>query len=55
MARQFGDDPASWADLADFASDLSYADWRDEILSFLFYAADPRPPQPVVTVLRPAV
>jgi hypothetical protein len=55
MARQFGDDPASWADLADFASDLSYADWRDEILSFLFYAADPGPPQQVVTVLRRAV
>ena len=56
MAKHFGDDPADWAALADFASDLSYADWRNEILSFLLYADDPpRRPQSVVTELRPAV
>ena len=55
MAKRFDDDPAGWAELADFASDLSYADWRNEILSFLLYAADPKPPQSVVTPLRPAV
>ena len=57
MTKQFtSDDPAGWAALADFASDLGYADWRNEILSFLLYAPDQRPaPQAVVTELRPAV
>jgi hypothetical protein len=55
MARKLGDDPGSWAALADFAPDLGYADWRNEILSFLLYAPDPRPLHPVVTELRPAV
>ena len=56
MLTPCSDDPASWAALADFASDRSYADWRNEILSFLLYSPDPRPaPQAVVTVLRPAV
>jgi hypothetical protein len=55
MARTFADNPGSWSELADFASELGYADWRNEILSFLFYAPDPRPVDPVVTPLRLAV
>ena len=55
MEKRRSDDPTDWAALADFASDRSYVDWRNEILSFLFYAVDPRPPQSVVTPLRPAV
>jgi hypothetical protein len=27
--------PGNWAALADLASDLSYADWRDEVLSLV--------------------
>jgi hypothetical protein len=55
MARRFSDDPVGWADLADLAPDRGHADWRNEILSFLLYAADQRPPQSVVTELRQAV
>jgi hypothetical protein len=62
MAIQCGDDPGSWAALADFASDLGHADWRNELLSFVLYPPDPRPvhrvearPEPRVTPLRPAV
>jgi hypothetical protein len=55
MAKTCGDDARNWAALADFASDLSYADWRNEILSFLLYAPDPRSRRPVVTPLRKAV
>jgi hypothetical protein len=55
MATRFSDDSAGWAALADFASDLSYADWRNEILSFLLYVPDPRPPAAEVTPLRKAV
>ena len=55
MAKTFGDDAGTWAALADVASDLSYADWRNEILSFLLYAPDPRPRRPAVTPLRKAV
>jgi hypothetical protein len=61
MAKVFGEDPGSWAALADFAPDLSYADWRDEVLSLLD-AGGPAPRRPpaaqsesVVTRLRPAV
>lgn len=35
MAIKFVDDAGSWATLADFASDLDYADWRDEVTSTL--------------------
>ena len=45
MAKTFGDDAGTWAALADFAPDLGYADWRNEILSFLLYAPD-RGPSP---------
>lgn len=55
MAKRFIDHPAAWADLADLAPDRGHADWRNEILSFLLYAADPEPLQSVVTELRPAV
>jgi hypothetical protein len=55
MAKTFGDDAGTWAALADVASDLSYADWRNEILSFLLYAPDPRPRDAGVTPLRKAV
>jgi hypothetical protein len=55
MVRRFSDDPASWADLVDLSPDRGHADWRNEILSFLLYAADPEPLQSVVTPLRPAV
>lgn len=55
MAKTFGEDPKDWAALVDFASELGHADWRNEILSFLFYAPDPRPDDPVVRPLRPAV
>jgi hypothetical protein len=55
MAKRFADKPESWSALADVASELSYADWRNEILSFLFYAPEPRPVDPVVMPLRPAV
>ena len=55
MVKGFSDAPASWADLVDFAPDRGHAEWRNEILSFLLYAADPEPMQSVVTQLRPAV
>ena len=55
MANQFSDDLVNWAALADFAPELGHADWRDEVLSFVLYPAEPRPAQPVVTRLRPAV
>lgn len=55
MAKTFGDDPRSWAELADFAMDRGHADWRNDILSFVFYTPDPQPELPVVTPLRPAV
>lgn len=55
MAKRFSDDPAVWADLADLVPDRGHADWRNEILSFLLYAADPKPRQSVVTELRQAV
>lgn len=57
MATMFGDDPCSWSELADFATDRGHADWRNDILSFLLYAPEPEP-EPglrVVTPLRPAV
>jgi hypothetical protein len=55
MANQNSHDPVNWAALVDFAPELGYADWRDEVLSFLLYPAEPRPAQPVVTRLRRAV
>ena len=55
MVKRFSDDPAGWADLADLDPDRGHADWRNEILSFLLYDADPKPQQSVVTELRPAV
>ena len=55
MAKTFGEDAGTWATLADFASELSYADWRNEILSFLLYAPHPQPRRPAVTPLREAV
>ena len=55
MAKTFGDDPGTWSELADFAADRAHADWRNDILSFLLYAADPEPQLPVVTQLRTAV
>ena len=55
MAMRFSDDPGGWAELADLAPDRGHAEWRNEILSFLLYAADPEPILSVVTPLRPAV
>lgn len=55
MVKRLSDDPVDWADLADLAPDRGHADWRNEILSFLLYAADPEPLQSFVTELRPAV
>ena len=55
MAKQLGDDPRSWSELADFATDRGHADWRNDILSFLLYEPDPQPVLPVVTPLRQAV
>lgn len=55
MAKRFSDDPAGWADLADLDPDRGHAEWRNEILSFLLYAAEPEPLQSVLTRLRPAV
>jgi hypothetical protein len=55
MAKQFGDDPRNWSELADFATDRGHADWRNDILSFLLYEPDPEPVLPVVTPLRQAV
>lgn len=55
MAVKFGDDPRSWSELVDFATDRGHADWRNDILSFLLYAPEPEPLVPVVTPLRPAV
>ena len=61
MAIKFVDDLGSWAALADFATDLGHADWRDEVLSTL-EAYGPGafgPPvasaEPFVTALREAV
>ncbi|HYH48026.1 MAG TPA: hypothetical protein VEG38_00625 [Acidimicrobiia bacterium] len=54
MAKKFGTDPGSWADLADHAPDRGHADWRNDVLSFVLYAPEPRP-ESVVTPLRPAV
>ncbi|MEW6476760.1 MAG: hypothetical protein AB1679_31275 [Actinomycetota bacterium] len=55
MATKFADDPGSWSELADFATDRGHADWRNDILSFVLYAPDPPLVLPVVTPLRPAV
>jgi hypothetical protein len=55
MALKFGDEPQNWTDLVDFATDLGYADWRDEILSFLLYPAEPRPEPATFIPLREAV
>ena len=55
MVMRLSDEPAEWADLADFAPDRGHADWRNDILSFLLYAPDPEPLPWVVTPLRPAV
>ena len=54
MTKMFRDDPGSWAELSDYAPDRGHADWRNDVLSFLLYAPEPRP-QTVVTPLRPAV
>jgi hypothetical protein len=61
MAIKFVDDQGSWAALADFASDLGHADWRDEVLSMLdtygpgAFGPPVDRPEPAVTALRPAV
>ena len=55
MVNRFSDDPADLADLADLDPDRGHADWRNEILSFLLYQAEPEPLQSVLTRLRPAV
>jgi len=55
MAKHFGDNPQSLSELADFATDRSHADWRNDILSFLLYEPDPQPQLPAVTPLRQAV
>ena len=59
MAIKFVDEPGSWAALADFATDLGHADWRDEVLSTLDVygpgAFGPTILEPQVQILRPAV
>ena len=55
MAKKLRDDPGTWSELADFATDRSHADWRNDILSFLLYAPEPQPELPAVTPLRQAV
>lgn len=55
MVNRFSDDLADLADLADLDPDRGHADWRNEILSFLLYQAEPEPLQSVLTRLRPAV
>lgn len=61
MAIKFVDDSERWATLADFATDLGYADWRDEVTSTLdtygpgAFGPAVTPAESVVTALRPAV
>ena len=55
MVNRFNDDPVDLAGLADLDPDRGHADWRNEILSFLLYEAEPEPLQSVLTRLRPAV
>lgn len=53
--------PGSWPLLADVGPELAHADWRNEVLSLIDAAGSGsmRPtsarPEPLVTVLRPAV
>jgi hypothetical protein len=61
MAIKSVEDSGTWAALADFASDLGHADWRDEVLSTLepygrgAFGPPVTQPEPVFTPLRPAV
>ena len=55
MTKRFSDEPVGWAGLADLDPDRGHAEWRNEILSFLLYAAEPQSLQSVLTRLRPAV
>ena len=61
MAIKFVEDSGSWAALADFATDLGYADWRDEVLSTLdtygpgAFGSAVVGPQLLYTALREAV
>ena len=45
--------PATWAAFADLAPDLTYADWRDEVLSFVDARATVAA-RPAVTWIRRA-
>ena len=44
MAKTFGHDPRSWAELSDYAPERGHADWRNDVLSFLLYGAETLPP-----------
>jgi hypothetical protein len=55
MAKQFGEEARSWTDLADVASEMGHAEWRNELLSFLLYPPEPVPASSPVVPLRRAV
>src|SRR5258708_558159 len=46
--------PGNWAAFADLAADLSYADWRDEVLS-LVDAEEPATPRSALSLCETVV